>query len=73
MSLDEHTLIQKYFSDVGSAFLAEKGVRVSVGDDAAIINNTPEKEFVVSIDTSIAEVHFLSSMAQYLQEIYFLS
>jgi len=62
MSLDEHTLIQKYFSDVGSAFLAEKGVRVSVGDDAAIINNIPEKEFVVSIDTSIAEVHFLSSM-----------
>ena len=42
MSLDEHTLIQKYFSDVGSAFLAEKGVRVSVGDDAAIINNTPD-------------------------------
>jgi thiamine-monophosphate kinase len=60
--LDEHKIIQKYFSDVGSAYLAEQGVRVSVGDDAAIICNSPNKESIVSIDTSIKDVHFLSSM-----------
>ena len=62
MSLDEHKIIQKYFSDVGSAYLAEQGVRVSVGDDAAIISNSSDKESIVSIDTSIKDVHFLSSM-----------
>ena len=62
MSLDEHKIIQKYFSDVGSAYLAEQGVRVSVGDDAAIVSNSPNKESIVSIDTSIKDVHFLSSM-----------
>ena len=62
MSLDEHKIIQKYFSDVGSAYLAEQGIRISVGDDAAIISNPPDKESVVSIDTSIEGTHFLSSM-----------
>ena len=61
MPLDEHKIIQKYFSDVGSAYLAEQGIRVSVGDDAAIINPS-NKELVVSIDTSIEGTHFLSSM-----------
>ena len=59
--MDEHKIIQKYFSDVGSAYLAEQGIRVSVGDDAAIINPS-NKELVVSIDTSIEGTHFLSSM-----------
>ena len=62
MPLDEHKIIQKYFSDVGSAYLAEQGIRISVGDDAAIISNPPDKESVVSIDTSIEGTHFLSSM-----------
>ena len=62
MSLDEHKIIQKYFSDVGSAYLAEQGIRVSVGDDAAIVSNSPNKELIVSIDTSIKDIHFLSSM-----------
>jgi len=61
LPLDEHKIIQKYFSDVGSAYLAEQGIRVSVGDDAAIINPS-NKELVVSIDTSIEGTHFLSSM-----------
>ncbi|MEO1955417.1 MAG: thiamine-phosphate kinase [Gammaproteobacteria bacterium] len=62
MSLGERKIIQKYFSDVGSAYLAEQGIRVSVGDDAAIISNPHDKESVVSIDTSIEGIHFLSSM-----------
>jgi thiamine-monophosphate kinase len=60
--LGERKIIQKYFSDVGSAYLAEQGIRVSVGDDAAIISNPHDKESVVSIDTSIEGIHFLSSM-----------
>ena len=60
--MDEHKIIQKYFSDVGSAYLVEQGIRISVGDDAAIISNPPDKESVVSIDTSIEGTHFLSSM-----------
>lgn len=60
--MDEHKIIQKYFSDVGSAYLAEQGIRVSVGDDAAIVSNSPNKELIVSIDTSIKDIHFLSSM-----------
>ena len=60
--MGERKIIQKYFSDVGSAYLAEQGIRVSVGDDAAIISNPRDKESVVSIDTSIEGIHFLSSM-----------
>jgi thiamine-monophosphate kinase len=62
LALGERKIIQKYFSDVGSAYLAEQGIRVSVGDDAAIISNPHDKESVVSIDTSIEGIHFLSSM-----------
>ena len=62
-ALDEHTLIQTYFSDVGSAYLAEQDVRISVGDDSSIISLPSGKESVVSVDTSIENVHFLDSMS----------
>ena len=62
-TLDEHTLIQTYFSDVGSAYLAEQDVRISVGDDSSIISLPSGKESVVSIDTSIENIHFLDSMS----------
>jgi len=61
--LDEHTLIQTYFSDVGSAYLAEQDVRISVGDDSSIISLPSGKESVVSVDTSIENIHFLDSMS----------
>jgi len=61
--LDEHALIQTYFSDVGSAYLAEQDVRVSVGDDSSIISLPSGKESVVSVDTSIENIHFLDSMS----------
>ena len=60
--LNEHQLIQEYFSDVGSAYLAEQGIRVSVGDDAAVLSTPKGKESVISVDTSIGGVHFLDSM-----------
>ena len=59
-TLDEHLLIQKYFSDIGSAYLAERNVELSVGDDAAILNLNPDTQYINSIDTSIEDIHFLS-------------
>ena len=59
-TLDEHLLIQKYFSDIGSAYLAERNVELSVGDDAAVLNLNPDTQYINSIDTSIEDIHFLS-------------
>ena len=58
--MDEHLLIQKYFSDIGSAYLAERNVELSVGDDAAILNLNPDTQYINSIDTSIEDIHFLN-------------
>ncbi|MEC8798323.1 MAG: thiamine-phosphate kinase [Pseudomonadota bacterium] len=62
-TLDEHLLIQKYFSDIGSAYLAERNVEVSVGDDSSILNLNSDLQYVNSIDTSIEDIHFLNSMS----------
>jgi len=61
-TLNEHQLIQEYFSEIGSAFLVEQGIRVPIGDDAAVISSPKGKESVISVDTSIGGVHFLESM-----------
>ena len=58
--MDEHLLIQKYFSDIGSAYLAERNVELSVGDDAAGLNLNPDTQYINSIDTSIEDTHFLN-------------
>ena len=59
-TLDEYLLIQKYFSNIGSAYLAERNVELSVGDDAAVLNLNPDTQYINSIDTSIEDIHFLS-------------
>ena len=61
--MDEHLLIQKYFSNIGSAFLAEHNVEVSVGDDASVIAATNNTHQINSIDTSIEGVHFIKDMS----------
>ena len=61
--MDEHLLIQKYFSDIGSAFLAERNVDIAVGDDASVISSNSNTQQINSLDTSIEGVHFLSSMS----------
>ena len=61
-TLNEHQLIQEYFSEIGSAFLVEQGIRVPIGDDAAVISSPKGKESVISVDTSIGGGHFLESM-----------
>ena len=60
--MDEHLLIQKYFSDIGSAFLAEHNVEVPIGDDASLVSTNSNTQQVNSIDTSIEGVHFLATM-----------
>ena len=60
--MDEHLLIQKYFSNIGSAFLAEHSVEVSVGDDASVISTNNNTQQINSLDTSIEGVHFLGSL-----------
>ena len=60
--MDEHLLIQKYFSDIGSAFLAEHSVEVPIGDDASFVSTNSNTQQVNSIDTSIEGVHFLTTM-----------
>jgi len=62
-TLDEYLLIQKYFSNIGSAFLAEHNVEIAVGDDAAVITPKDNVQYIHSVDTSIENIHFLSSMA----------
>ena len=62
-NLNEHQIIKEYFSDVGSAYLAEHGIRVPVGDDAAVLAPPKGKESVISVDTSLEGVHFLKSMS----------
>ena len=62
-NLNEHQIIKEYFSDVGSAYLAEHGIKVPVGDDAAVLAPPKGKESVISVDTSIEGVHFLKSMS----------
>jgi len=61
-TLNEHQLIKEYFSDVGSAYLAQHDISVPVGDDAAVFNSPIGKETVISVDTSIEDVHFFKSM-----------
>ena len=60
--MDEHLFIQKYFSNIGSAFLAEHNVEVSVGDDASVISTNNNSQQINSLDTSIEGVHFLGSL-----------
>ena len=61
--MDEHLLIQKYFSNIGSAYLAEHNVEVTVGDDASVITSQNKTQLINSLDTSIEGVHFLDSMS----------
>ncbi len=59
--MDEHSIIKNFFSDIGASFIEERGILVSAGDDAALIEPSLNK-LAISSDTSIEGVHFLSSM-----------
>ena len=61
-SLNEKKLIREFFSDVGSAYLADQDIILGVGDDAAVIKNSKNQCSVLSIDTALSDVHFFSDM-----------
>jgi thiamine-monophosphate kinase len=62
MALSEFSLIQKYFSKLGSGLGSEHGnapgVALGVGDDAALLNVPQGQQLVVTVDTLVAGVHF---------------
>jgi thiamine-monophosphate kinase len=60
MSLSEFQLIEKYFA---GNFAHCADVIVGIGDDAAVIDITCRQQLVVSVDTSIVDVHFPSTAA----------
>ena len=52
--------ISSEFSSIGTSYLANNGVDLSVGDDCAIL--AAKSKLLISTDTSIVGVHFLKSM-----------
>ncbi|MDX2349125.1 MAG: thiamine-phosphate kinase [Porticoccus sp.] len=58
MALSEFSLIQKYFSELGSELGDAPGVALGIGDDAALLNIAPGQQLVVTVDTLVAGVHF---------------
>ena len=59
MTISEFELIKKYFL---SKFYSPTLVAIGVGDDAAVINTSPNEQLVVSVDTLNLGVHFSEDM-----------
>jgi thiamine-monophosphate kinase len=55
MAQDEFAIIQHYFRDIGKPSV---NTRLSIGDDAAVVEVPASMQQVVCIDTLIAGVHF---------------
>lgn len=53
--LAEFDLIQRYFTRAADT---THGVALGVGDDATLLTPTPGQQLVVSVDTSVVDVHF---------------
>ncbi|MES3040245.1 MAG: thiamine-phosphate kinase [Pseudomonadota bacterium] len=56
MALDEFGLIRRYFTRADH--LLPAGVRLGIGDDAALLDLPPGESLVVTTDTLVAERHF---------------
>jgi thiamine-monophosphate kinase len=64
MALTEFELIQRCFADQAGA-LARADVRLGIGDDCAIVAPCSGQELLVSVDTSVAGVHFPATISPY--------
>ncbi len=56
--LSEFELIARYFAGPGGAAVPGAGVVQGPGDDCAVLAPTPGCQLAVSVDTSLADVHF---------------
>ena len=52
----EFSIIKKYLSGIGTSYLKNNGIDLSVGDDCAIL--AAKSKLLISTDTSIVDVHF---------------
>lgn len=59
MSLGEFDIIARYFAQHG----ARGDVLVGIGDDAAVLEVTPDRKLVVAMDTIVEGVHFPAATA----------
>ena len=59
-SQDEFALIRSWTSGRQSAErLAAAGVKLGIGDDAAIVAATEGQDWLLTMDTMVEEIHFL--------------
>lgn len=56
MSSDEFSIIDQVFA---TATHSQAGVKLGIGDDAAIVQLQQDQQLVVSVDTMVEGVHFL--------------
>ena len=58
--MNEFEIIEHYFKQ---PLIDQKEVKLGIGDDAAVISLSQDKELVVSIDTLVEGVHFLKGLS----------
>ena len=58
--MNEFEIIEHYFK---LPLINQKEVKLGIGDDAAVISLSQDKELVVSIDTLVEGVHFLKGLS----------
>lgn len=63
--LGEFELIKRYFVQPRTTSTAALGVKLGIGDDAALLQVPPGTELVAAVDTIVAGRHFLESAAAY--------
>jgi thiamine-monophosphate kinase len=61
MALGEFELIARYFARSG----AGEGVRLGIGDDAAVLDVRADRKLVVAMDTIVEGIHFPSGFAPF--------
>ena len=60
MASDEFGLIERFFKGTATPGV---GVRLGIGDDGAVLHPGPGVELVATVDTLIADLHFLATAA----------
>lgn len=63
MALSEFGLIEKYFTGIGPA---HPSIALGIGDDCALLDQNPDEQLALSVDTLVAGVHFPADGDPYL-------